>query len=120
MSEPIEIDGVEPITAPDRSSVREIVRPPGGARNQSLAQATVEPGGETVEHLHRRTEEIYLFTSGAGRMRLDDELFEVASGHAVVIPPGTRHKLWNTSEEPLVLFCCSSPPYLDEDTVLLE
>ena len=42
------------------------------AVNQSLAEATVPPGGETVEHFHRTSEEIYYFTAGAGRMRLGD------------------------------------------------
>jgi mannose-6-phosphate isomerase-like protein (cupin superfamily) len=35
-----------------------------------------------------------------------------------VIPPGTRHKLWNTGPEPLKLLCCCAPPYSHEDTVL--
>jgi mannose-6-phosphate isomerase-like protein (cupin superfamily) len=118
-AEGIEIDGLDMVVAPDGSSVREIARPPR-TRNQSLAQAIVDPGAETIEHLHRRSEEIYLFVSGSGRMRLGDELIEVAAGRAVVIEPGTSHKLWNTSSEPLMLFCCCSPPYTDEDTVLLE
>src|SRR5258707_15396915 len=115
----IEFDLLEPLVARARSTVGEVARPPV-TRNQSLAQAIVDPGGETVAHLHRRAEEIYLFVSGAGRMRLADEIIEVETGSAVVIEPGTPHKLWNTSAEPLVLFCCCSPPYADEDTVLLD
>lgn len=107
------------ITA-DGSSIRELAGvPSGNAVNQSLAEATVPPGGETVEHYHRRSEEIYYFTAGAGRMRLGDEEAEVRAGDMVVIPPGTRHKLWNTGSEPLVLLCCCAPPYSHEDTVLL-
>lgn len=107
------------ITA-DGSSIRELAGvPSGNAVNQSLAEATVPPGGETVEHYHRRSEEIYYFTAGAGRMRLGDEEAEVRAGDMVVIPPGTRHKLWNTGPEPLVLLCCCAPPYSHEDTVLL-
>jgi len=108
------------ITA-DRSSIRELAGvPTGNAVNQSLAEATVPPGNETIEHFHRTSEEIYLFTSGMGRMRLDTEEAEVRVGDAVVIAPGTRHKLFNTGTEPLVLLCCCAPAYSDEDTVLLE
>jgi mannose-6-phosphate isomerase-like protein (cupin superfamily) len=117
---PIEIDELEAIVPPDGSSIREVVPPGSGAGRQSLARATVEPGAETVEHLHRRSEEIYLFVSGAGRLRMGEESFEIASGQAVLIPPGTPHKLWNPGSEPLVLFCCCSPPYSDADTVLLD
>jgi mannose-6-phosphate isomerase-like protein (cupin superfamily) len=108
------------ITA-DGSSIRELAGiPSGNAVNQSLAEATVPPGGETVEHLHRASEEIYLFTAGAGRMRLGGDEAPVRAGDMVVIAPGTPHKLWNPGVEPLVLMCCCAPAYSDADTVLLE
>jgi mannose-6-phosphate isomerase-like protein (cupin superfamily) len=91
-----------------------------GARNQSLAEATVPPGGATVAHLHRRSEEIYRFVSGAGRMRLGRDEFDVTAGDTVLIAPGTPHKLWNNGDEPLVLLCCCAPAYRDDDTELLE
>jgi mannose-6-phosphate isomerase-like protein (cupin superfamily) len=108
------------ITA-DGSSIRELAGvPSGNAVNQSLAEARVPPGGATVAHLHRAAEEIYLFTGGEGRMRLGDEEGPVRAGDAVVIPPGTPHKLFNPGAEPLVLLCCCAPAYSHEDTVLLE
>lgn len=106
------------ITA-DGSSIRELAGvPSGNSVNQSLAEATVPPGAETAEHYHVRSEEIYLFTAGAGRMRLGEEEREVRAGDTVVIAPGLRHKLWNTGAEALVLLCCCAPPYSHDDTVL--
>ena len=108
------------ITA-DGSVIRELAGiPSGNARNQSLAQATVPPGGDTIEHYHRTSEEIYLFTKGMGRMQLGEQEGPVRAGDAVVIPPGTPHRLVNTGPEPLVLLCCCAPAYSHEDTVLLE
>ena len=66
------------------------------------------------------TEEIYFFTHGHGRMRLGQAEREVDPGDAVVIAPGTRHKLWNTGSEPLRLLCSCAPAYSDEDTVITE
>ena len=112
---------VEPFVTLDGSEIREVAGPPtGNAVNQSLAEATVPVGGNTIEHLHRTTEEIYLFTHGSGRMRLGDEEREVAPGDTVVIPPGMRHKLWSTGAEPLRLLCCCAPAYSDADTVMTE
>lgn len=106
------------ITA-DGSGIRELAHPNWtGARNQSLAEATVDPGGETAEHYHPRSEEIYYFTAGRGRMRLGSEETEVTAGDCVVIAPGAVHKLWNTGSDPLVLLCCCSPAYSHQDTVL--
>ena len=108
------------ITA-DGSSIRELAGlPSGNAGNQSLAEAVVPPAGATIAHLHRRSEEIYLFTGGTGRMRLGDEEWPVRPGDCVVIPPNVAHKLWADEHEPLVLLCCCAPPYSHADTVLLE
>ncbi|MDQ6745544.1 MAG: cupin domain-containing protein [Actinomycetota bacterium] len=107
-------------TTLDGSQIRELAGPAWtAARNQSLAEATVPPGGETEEHLHRRSEEIYFFLSGTGQMRLGEEEAEVGPGDCVVIPPATPHKLWSAGEEPLVLLCCCAPAYSDEDTVMM-
>ena len=110
---------LESFVTKDGSAIRELAGPAWTvARNQSLAEATVPPGGETDEHYHVRAEELYHFVSGAGRMRLGDEEQEVAAGDCVVIPPGVSHKLWNPGTEPLVLLCCCAPPYHHGDTVM--
>jgi len=108
------------ITA-DGSSIREVAGlPSGNASQQSLAEATVPVGGETVEHYHRVAEEIYHFVRGTGRLRLGVDEADVGAGDTVVIAPGIRHKLWNSGPEPLVLLCCCAPPYSHDDTVLCE
>jgi mannose-6-phosphate isomerase-like protein (cupin superfamily) len=53
-------------------------------------------------------------------MLLDSVERGIEAGDSVLIPPGTPHKLVNAGAEPLVLLCCCSPPYTDEDTELLE
>jgi mannose-6-phosphate isomerase-like protein (cupin superfamily) len=103
----------------DGSQIRELAGPAWTpARHQSLAEATLPPGGETAEHYHPRTEELYYFVSGTGRMRLGDDEADVGAGDCVVIPPGTPHKLWNHDSAPLVLLCCCAPAYSDDDTVM--
>jgi mannose-6-phosphate isomerase-like protein (cupin superfamily) len=110
---------VVPFVTKDGAEIRELAGvPTGNSENQSLAEATVPAGGETEEHFHRASEEIYFFTHGSGRMRLGEDEGEVAVGDTVVIPPGTRHKLQNTGREPLRLLCCCAPPYSDDDTVI--
>jgi mannose-6-phosphate isomerase-like protein (cupin superfamily) len=115
------LERLEPFTTLDGSLIRELAGPSWtDARNQSLAEATVPPGGQTVQHLHRRSEEIYYFTAGSGRMRLGDDESEVTAGDCVVIPPGTPHKLWADDGGPLVLLCACAPPYSDADTEMLD
>jgi mannose-6-phosphate isomerase-like protein (cupin superfamily) len=78
----------------------------------------VPPGGETAEHLHHETEEIYHFTRGAGRMRLGDEERAVRAGDCVVIAPGVAH---NSGTRVRRRWSCSVPalrPTRDADTEL--
>ena len=110
----------------DGSAIRELAGPAWSpVRHQSLAEATLEPGGATAEHYHPQAEEIYYFVAGSGRMRLGDSEDAVTVGDCVVIPPGTPHKLWNTGESRLVLTTdcvggarCCAPAYSDDDTVM--
>jgi mannose-6-phosphate isomerase-like protein (cupin superfamily) len=113
------LDALPSFTTLDGSQIRELAGPAWTtAERQSLAEATVPPGGETAEHLHPDTEELYYFVAGAGRMRLGTEEGDVSAGDCVVIPPGTPHKLWNPGHEALVLLCCCAPAYSDDDTVM--
>jgi mannose-6-phosphate isomerase-like protein (cupin superfamily) len=113
------LNSLESFITADGSSIHELAGPAWTkARNQSLAEATVSPGGETAEHYHPRAEEIYYFVSGRGRMRLGKEEASVRAGDCVVIPPGTLHKLWNSQPDPMVLLCCCAPPYSHDDTVI--
>jgi mannose-6-phosphate isomerase-like protein (cupin superfamily) len=112
---------IEPFVTKDGSEIREwagAVSAP--ARNQSLAEATIPAGGATTEHYHRLTEELYLVTAGRGVLRIDDEERDVAAGDCALIPPGSRHKLRNTGDEPLRIVCACAPAYSHEDTFLIE
>src|SRR3954452_5150895 len=86
---------IAPFTTLDGSEIREWAGPVSApARHQSLAEATVPPGGATTEHYHRLTEELYLVTAGRGRLRIGDEERDVGVGDCAVIPPGARHKIF--------------------------
>lgn len=105
----------------DGSEIRELLAHRNSSiRKQSLAEARLEPGMATQEHYHRVTEEIYYITAGQGRMRIEGEEREVGVGDAIAIPPGLKHKIWNTGKERLHLLCCCAPAYEHEDTVLTE
>jgi mannose-6-phosphate isomerase-like protein (cupin superfamily) len=115
------LNEVAPFTTKDGSEIRELLAHRNSAiRHQSLAEARLPVGGATQEHFHPRAEEIYFITHGTGKIRIEGELRDVRPGDAIAIPPGQKHKLWNTGEETLRLLCCCAPGYEHSDTVITE
>src|SRR5437868_11885911 len=88
---PVEIrarDRAEAFVTADGSTIRELLGlPTSSARNQSLAEATLEPGEATQRHYHRDAEEIYYLVEGTGELEVDGERAHVGPGDAILIPP---------------------------------
>ena len=109
----------EPFITVDGSTIREllnVVHPP--TANQSLAEATVEPGASTTRHWHGVCEEIYFLLEGTGVMEGDGEEREVGPGDAILIPPGARHQITAHAGQRLRFLCCCAPPYRHDDPFL--
>lgn len=116
-----EYEKVEPYITKDGSTIRELMHPSvHGNSEQSLAEATVPAGGKTLLHKHAAAEEIYHITEGRGIITLGGREFEVRTGDAVCIQPGTPHRIRKTGENDLKILCCCAPAYSHEDTELME
>jgi mannose-6-phosphate isomerase-like protein (cupin superfamily) len=110
-------DRAEAFTTLDGSTIRVLLDAAfGGAREQSLAEATLAPGAGTRRHYHPRTEEIYVVLSGSGVMEVDGDERAVGSGDAILIPPGAWHVIRAGPGGELRFLCCCAPPYSDDDT----
>ena len=108
-------------TTKDGSEIRELLAHRNSCiRNQSLAEARVQPGRSTAPHYHPQTEEIYYILAGTGRMRIGEDVREVGPGDAIAIPPGRVHTITATGEAALRFLCCCAPGYEDSDTVLVD
>ena len=104
----------------DGSEIRELMHPGvHGNQAQSLAEASIPPGTQTLLHRHARSEELYHVSAGHGIMILGEQRFPIAVGDTVHIAPGTPHALINDSPHALRLLCCCSPAYSHDDTELL-
>jgi len=110
------LSDAEAFTTADGSTIRELLGiPTAPVRNQSLAEASLEPGQATERHYHRASEEIYFVLDGSGEMELDGARRRIAEGDAVLIPPGAWHEL-RAGDEGVRFLCCCAPPYRHEDT----
>lgn len=116
----VNIERAAPFITKDGSEIRELLAHRNSCiRRQSLAEARLPPGASTTPHYHPNTEEIYYLLAGTGRMKLGEEMRDLAAGDAVAIPPGAPHQITNDGVEVLKLLCCCAPGYEHADTVLL-
>lgn len=113
-------EDLDPVISKDGSIVRELMHPKvHGNVRLSVAEAIVPPHSATRRHQHHQSEEIYHFLSGHAVMVLGDARLPVAARDTVCILPGIPHQLLNTSDDPVRLICCCSPPYSHDDTEVM-
>lgn len=109
-----------PFKTKDGSEIRSLLDLSNApVKQQSLAEASLQPGGSTQRHRHPKTEEFYFVTQGMGRMEIDGEIRDVGLGDAILIPAGAAHQITNTGNDLLKILCACAPPYSHEDTELL-
>lgn len=111
---------ITPYITRDGSEIRELMHPVlHGNTRQSLAEASIAPGGATLLHRHQRSEELYYVVAGSGHMTLGRQRFPIAVGDTICIPPGTPHCVENPGQTPLRILCSCAPAYAHDDTELL-
>jgi uncharacterized cupin superfamily protein len=60
-----------------------------GLERSGLSYQRIPPGNRfPYGHTHAEQEEVYVVVRGSGRMKLDDEVVELAQWDAVRVPPG--------------------------------
>ena len=109
-------DDATPFTTADGSTIRVLLDAETGTRNQSLAEAWLDPGQATLRHYHARSEELYVLLDGEGELEVDGERSQVGPSQAILIRPGARHQITASDRGPLRFLCCCAPPYAHEDT----
>ena len=100
----------------DKSEIRELYR----SEAMSLAEAVVHAGEATEYHYHNTSVEIYYIEEGKGMMEIEGEEREVSKDQAILIPRTKKHRIRNLERIPLRFLCFCTPPYDDEDTVLMR
>ena len=83
-------------------------------KSVSVAVATVKPGVTTKAHHLKGIQEIYIITSGTGKVAFSGtEPTIVGTGDVIVIPEGVSQKITNTGKTDLVFYCVCTPRFIE-------
>jgi mannose-6-phosphate isomerase-like protein (cupin superfamily) len=102
------VEGVKKI--PSRTSKLLLSESSVGAKGFSMGQNVTDVGSRIPEHAHEDVEEGMYLISGRGRLITDEGEQDLRPGMAIYMPPGVRHSIVNTGDEPMKLVWVYSPP----------
>ena len=88
-----------------------------GEKSQ-LVLMTLQPGEEIGLEIHAENDQFFRFESGAGKVVINEETYEVGDGDAVIVPAGAQHNVINLSDsETLNLYTLYSPAHHKDQIV---
>jgi uncharacterized cupin superfamily protein len=72
----------------------------------------LRPGQASTRHRHAEQEELYLLLEGRGRIRVDDEAFELEQHDALLVEPRAARQLFNDTDQEALWLVVGAPPEL--------
>lgn len=86
--------------------------------HSQLVLMNLRPGEEIGEEVHSDNDQFFRIDAGHGKVIIDDNVYQIGDGSAVVVPAGAKHNVINTSEtENLKLYTIYSPPHHQDGIV---
>ncbi|HWM55107.1 MAG TPA: cupin domain-containing protein [Solirubrobacterales bacterium] len=72
----------------------------------------LRPGQASTCHRHAEEEELYVLLEGRGRVRVEDEVYELQPHDALLVEPRAVRQLFNDSEDEALWLVVGAPPEL--------
>ncbi len=82
-----------------------------------VKRVEIAPGARLSLQCHARRTEIWTVASGHGYAVLDGKEIPVSPGSVITVPQGSRHRMWNKGNKPLVFIEVQLGTYLGEDDI---
>jgi len=89
---------------------RRLIRPDMGARKLTLNYSVFQPGFEFPQHVHPRSDDIFLVLQGQADVRQGDRRKPLKVGQAVFVPAGQIHGGISTGKGTSILISFQCPP----------
>lgn len=97
--------------APNRRTLTHLWAPWNGGSEQIWAGLSEIDAGSSSNRHHHPNEEIFYVIAGEGEIEVGDVRHQVEAGSTVRIPPDAPHRIFNSGDELLRVFCAASPAF---------
>jgi mannose-6-phosphate isomerase-like protein (cupin superfamily) len=93
------LDDVAPqLISPSDTVKLALLAGPADGSSTSVFFEVWEPGGSQPDNSHPESTEIFVILSGTGRAHSDEHVVDLKAGDALVLRPGSTHRIVNTSD----------------------
>lgn len=87
------------------------------AHNQ-LVLMSLQPKEEIGSEIHPDNDQFFRFESGNGQVVINETIYDISGGDAVIVPAGSKHNVINTSSDnELKLYTIYSPAHHQDGVV---
>ena len=86
--------------------------------NFQVKRIVVKPGKKLSLQMHHKRAEHWVVVKGIATVTKGEEVFELKENESTFIPLGVKHRLENTTKEPLEIIEVQSGTYLGEDDIV--
>ncbi|NQU78421.1 cupin domain-containing protein [Candidatus Woesearchaeota archaeon] len=87
-------------------------------KDMDFAHVTITDS--TKKHYHKNLTEVYYVLKGNLDVEIDGKIEHLEKGSMIMIHPNTNHKAWKTSKEDAEVLVVCSPPWSEDDEILVE
>lgn len=87
------------------------------AKHCQLVLMSLPLGGEIGAEVHPDHDQFFRFEAGEGQVVIDDTVYDVTDGDAIIVPAGANHNVINTGNEPLKFYTIYGPAHHKEGIV---
>ncbi|MCK5499133.1 MAG: mannose-1-phosphate guanylyltransferase/mannose-6-phosphate isomerase, partial [Gammaproteobacteria bacterium] len=118
------ISTLETTKREERLTHRRVFRPWGSyettdsGENFQVKRITVNPGKKLSLQLHHHRAEHWVVVRGTATVTKDEEVFSLGENESTYIPIEVKHRLENTTAQPLEIIEVQSGSYLGEDDIV--
>lgn len=88
------------------------------AENTKVKRITVNPGGKLSYQYHHKRSEHWIIISGIAHLTLEDMEIIKTPGTSIYISVGTKHRVENKQDTPLVFIEVQTGEYFGEDDIV--
>jgi mannose-6-phosphate isomerase-like protein (cupin superfamily) len=75
----------------------------------SVIEERIPPGRGEVRHYHERARQLFFVLDGALTIEIDGGVHHVAARDSLEVPPGCRHRVWNSGAADATFLVVSAP-----------